>query len=116
MVSWLLHRLRDTEHGEDLLRGYLWWGLVVRGVLIGALLTLLLTEGNFLAEWLLTLETPFVPQADVEGITALSYVLLFVLLGGGCVARWGLLYRLKASRESGGEASAPEASDNSPGQ
>lgn len=87
MMSWLLRRLRDTEHGEDLLRGYLWWGLVVRGVLVGALLTLLLAEGNVLAEWLLRIEPPFVPRADVEEITIVSYVLLLVLLGGGCLAR-----------------------------
>lgn len=116
MMSWLLHRLRDTEHGEEVLRGYLWWGLVVRGVLIGALLTLLLVEGNFLARWLLTLNLPFVPQAEIDEITTVSYVVLLVLLGGGCAARWGLLHRLKASRGAEDEVSAPETSGNSRGQ
>jgi len=34
-------------------------------VLVGALLLLLLAEGDFLAEWVLMLETAFIPRADV---------------------------------------------------
>jgi hypothetical protein len=79
-----------------MLRGYLWWGLAVRAVLLVALGTLLVVEGNVLAEWLVTARAPFVSVEDVEELTAISYTVIFVLLAVGAGTRWQLLRRLDA--------------------
>ena len=97
MFDRLLGRVHDTKHGTPVLRGYLWWGLVVRGVLLVALGTLLLVEGNVLAEWLLTARIPFVSRVDVQELTAISYGVIFVLLVVGAGARWQILRRLDAT-------------------
>lgn len=86
-----------------MLRGYLWWGLLLRSVLLAALGTLLVVEGNVLAEWLLKARVPFISQEDVEELTAISYTVIFVLLTGGTVARWQLLRRLDATEASPAE-------------
>ena len=100
MLDRLLGRVHDTKHGAPVLRGYLWWGLIVRAVLLVALGTLLLVEGNVLAEWLLTTRVPFVEQEDVQELTTVSYAVIFVLLTGGVVLRWRLLRRLDAIEQA----------------
>ncbi|MFB6232242.1 MAG: hypothetical protein ABEL04_13920 [Salinibacter sp.] len=94
MLNWFLKRVRHTRHAGLALRIYLWWGLFLRGALLFALLTLLIAQGNFLAKWLLTLQLPFVPRADVEELTVISYASLFLALSVGSAARWELLRRL----------------------
>ena len=94
MLDWFLGRVHDTKHGAPTLRAYLWWGFGVRVVLLTALLTLLVVRGNVLAEWLLAVNLPFVPQTNVDELTAISYGVLILLLTVGSVARWGLLRRL----------------------
>lgn len=116
MLNRFLGHVHDTEHGAPLLRGYLWWGLVIRGVLLVALGVLLLVEGNVLAEWLLTARVPFVSAEEVQELTAVSYVVIFVLLTVGIGGRWRLLDRLDAveraaastAPSSGEEAASPE--------
>jgi len=115
MLDRFLGRVHDTKHGAPLLRGYLWWGLVIRGVLLVALGVLLLVEGNVLAEWLLTARVPFVSAKEVEELTTVSYAVIFVLLTVGIGVRWRLLYRLdvveqaavSAASSSGEEGTSP---------
>ncbi|MFB6230377.1 MAG: hypothetical protein ABEL04_04400 [Salinibacter sp.] len=109
MLDWLLGRVHGTKHGAPLLRGYLWWGLFVRAILLVALGTLLVVEGNVLAEWLLTARVPFAPE-DVEELTAISYGVLFVILAVGTGARWRLLHRLDATEQAAGVPSEEEKS------
>jgi hypothetical protein len=97
MLDRLLGRVHGTSHGTPILRGYLWWGLLVRGLLLVALGTLLVVEGNVLAEWLLTARVPFVSQEDVEELTIISYSVIFGILSVGAGARWQLLRRLDAT-------------------
>jgi len=111
MLDRLLGRVYDTKHGAPVLRGYLWWGLVVRAVLLVALGTLLLVEGNVLAEWLLTTRVPFVEQADVQELTTISYGVIFSLLVSGAGVRWTLLYRLDAIEQSAVSADASPPDD-----
>ena len=94
MLDRLLNRIHETTHGTSLLRGYLWWGLLIRCMLLLALGTLLVVEGNVLAEWLLTVRVPFVSPEDVEELSAISYSLIFGLLSVGAGVRWRLLRRL----------------------
>lgn len=107
MLDWLLRRVHDAEHGSSTLRTYLWWGIVIRGALLFAMLTLLIVEGNFLAEWLLTLQVPLVPEVGLEELTAFSYVVIFLLLSLGSLARWGLLRRLNAVAPDSPEEAKP---------
>jgi hypothetical protein len=111
MLDRLLGRVHDTKHGAPVLRGYLWWGLVVRAVLLVALGTLLLVEGNVLAEWLLTTRVPFVEQADVQELTTISYGVIFFLLVSGAGVRWTLLCRLDAIEQSAVSADASTPDD-----
>lgn len=99
MLDRLLGRVHDTRHAAPLLRTYLWWGIVVRAVLLLALGAVLLVEGNVLAEWLLRVRVPFVSQADVQELTAISYGVIFLLLTIGAGARWKLLQRLDAAEQ-----------------
>jgi hypothetical protein len=101
MLDRLLGRVHDTSHGAPLLRGYLWWGLLIRTALLVALCTLLLVEGNVLAEWLLTARVPFISGEDVEELSALSYSLLILVLMVGAGARWQLLGRLQSAERMG---------------
>jgi len=97
MLDRLLGRVHDTKHAAPVLRGYLWWGLLLRVVLLLALGTLLVVEGNVLAEWLLTVRPPALPQEDVEELTTVSYAVVVGLLMIGAGARWQLLRRLDAA-------------------
>lgn len=116
MLDRLLGRVHGTKHGTPVLRAYLWWGVLIRGVLLVALASLLLVEGNVLAEWLLTLRVPFVSKEDVGELTIISYGVIFGLLAVGAGARWQLLRRLDvteqgavpADRSSVGEATSPD--------
>jgi len=105
MLNWFLKRVHRTRHAGPVLRTYLWWGLFLRGALLFALLTLLIVQGNFLAKWLLTLRLPFVPQADVEELTVISYASLFLVLSVGSAARWELLRRLDKAEPISSEES-----------
>lgn len=109
MLDRLLGRIHDTSHGAPLLRGYLWWGLLIRTALLVALCTLLLVEGNVLAEWLLTARVPFISAEDVEELTAVSYSVLFLLLIVGSGMRWTLLRRLDATGAGAKETPIPDA-------
>ena len=100
MLDRFLGRVHDTKHAASVLRGYLWWGILIRGVLLAALGTLLLVEGNVLAEWLLTARVPFVEQAEVQELTTISYGVIFFLLLSGVGVRWTLLYRLDALEQT----------------
>jgi len=97
MLDRLLGRVHDTKHAAPVLRGYLWWGLLLRVVLLLALGVLLVVEGNVLAEWLLTVRPPALPQEDVEELTTVSYTVVVGLLMIGAGARWQLLRRLEAA-------------------
>jgi len=96
MLDWALGRVQDTKHGGSVLRTYLWWGIGVRGILLFALFTLLVVRGNFIADWLLTLNVPAVPQAEVEELGVISYVTLVLVLAAGVAGRWALIRRLGA--------------------
>ncbi|MBB4089863.1 hypothetical protein [Salinibacter ruber] len=112
MLDRLLGRVHDTKHAAPILRGYLWWGLLLRAVLLLALGTLLVVEGNVLAEWLLTVRPPALPQEDVEELTAVSYTVIVVLLMVGTGARWQLLRRLEAAEAA--PESAPSSAEEAP--
>jgi hypothetical protein len=96
MLNRFLGRVHQTSHGAPLLRGYLWWGLIVRAALLLALLTVLGMGRNVLAEWVLTSRLPFVSPGDIDELTVISYGLLFLFLSVGTGARWRLLRRLEA--------------------
>ena len=100
MLDRLLGRVHDTKHAALILRGYLWWGLLLRVVLLLALGTLLVVEGNVLAEWLLTVRPSALPQEDVQELTTVSYTAVVLLLMVGAGARWRLLRRLKAAEDA----------------
>jgi len=100
MLDRLLGRVHDTKHAAPVLRGYLWWGLLLRVVLLLALGVLLVVEGNVLAEWLLTVRPPALPQEDVEELTTVSYTVVVGLLMIGAGARWRLLRRLEAMEDA----------------
>lgn len=100
MLDRLLGRVHDTKHAAPVLRGYLWWGLLLRVVLLLALGVLLVVEGNVLAEWLLTVRPPALPQEDVEELTTVSYTVVVGLLMVGAGARWRLLRRLEAMEDA----------------
>jgi hypothetical protein len=59
--------------------------------------TLLVVEGNFLAEWLFA--SRITPSANIGDYTVVSYVALGVFLAVGVYLRWVLLQRLKAVQE-----------------
>ena len=111
MLDRLLGRVHDTKHAAPVLRGYLWWGILIRCVLLIALGTLLLVEGNVLAEWLLTTRVPFVEQEDVQELTTISYGVIFFLLVSGAGVRWTLLRRLDAIERSAVSADASPPDD-----
>lgn len=113
MLDRLLGRLHNTKHAAPVLRGYLWWGLLIRAVLLVALGTLLLVEGNVLAEWLLTARVPFVEQEDVQELTTISYGVIFLLLVVGGGARWRLLHRLDAAEGAPVSADVSSPGDSS---
>lgn len=97
MLDRLLTRVHDTKHATPVLRGYLWWGLLLRVVLLLGLGTVLVVEGNVLAEWLMTVRPPTLPQEDLEELTTVSYTVIVLLLVIGVGARWYLLRRLDAA-------------------
>ena len=114
MLDRLLGRVHDTKHAASVLRGYLWWGLLIRGVLLVALGTVLIVEGNVLAEWLLTARVPFIKQQEVQELTTISYGVIFSLLVSGVGIRWALLYRLDAIERSVVSSDAPSPEESSP--
>ncbi|MFB6273824.1 MAG: hypothetical protein ABEL51_13100 [Salinibacter sp.] len=112
MLNRLLGHVHDTAHGAPVLRAYLWWGLLIRAVLLAALGTLLLVEGNVLAEWLLSARVPFVSAEDVQELTTISYVVIFMLLTVGIGVRWHLLHRFDALRAPSGRADAVDGASS----
>lgn len=93
MVDDWFSRAQETTAVSQALRAYLWWGISIRAALVAALVALLLVEGNFLAEWVLSLSiTPSVD--DVEEYTIVSYAVLVAFLVGGGYVRWRILQRL----------------------
>ncbi len=94
MLHQWLRRADQTKGVGPTLKAYLWWGMLVRLTLLGAMCTLLVVEGNFLAEWLFA--SRVTPSANVEDYTVVSYVALGGFLAGGTYLRWSLLQRLGA--------------------
>ncbi|WP_103020695.1 hypothetical protein [Salinibacter altiplanensis] len=113
MLDRLFGRVHDTKHAASVLRGYLWWGLLLRVVLLLALGALLMVEGNVLAEWLLTVRPPMLPQEDVQELTTVSYTVVVGLLTIGAGARWQLLRRLKVA-EGASEPSRSASAEEDP--
>lgn len=107
MLNKVLGLVDRTKRVGPALRVYLWWGLIVRGVVLTALATLLLVKGNFLAEWLFSWRVVPV-QADVEEYTAVSYVVLILVLAIGAYVRWAVLRQMDALA-SEDEEDEPEA-------
>lgn len=111
MLRRLLGFVDRTGRAGPALRVYLWWGILLRVVLLIALGTLLIVEGNFLAEWLLSWRVVPAPD-DIEEYTAISYVVLGFVLSVGAYLRWAVLRQmnvLQAEAERGEEAGAGEA-------
>lgn len=97
-VKWIQRASRTKRVGRAL-QTYLWWGVLVRGLLLLALGALLLAEGNFLAEWLLASRLLPSTSADVEEYTTISYVVLAAWLGIGIYLRWRIVRAMKAAPE-----------------
>lgn len=100
MVDRWLRRADQDRRVGPALRVYLWWGVLVRSVLLVAMGTLLLVEGNFLAEWLLS--GRLVPSVggsaeDIAEYTAISYALVALFLGVGAYVRWLVIQRMNAT-------------------
>lgn len=107
MLRRWLRRADQTKGVGPTLKAYLWWGFFIRAVLLAAMCTLLVVEGNFLAEWLFASRiTPSV-DANIEDYTVISYVGLGAFLGMGMYVRWTLLRRLKAVQTAPDGASPP---------
>lgn len=115
MLHRWLRRADQTKGVGPTLWAYLWWGLSIRAVLLAAMCTLLVVEGNFLAEWLFALRiTPSI-DANIEDYTVASYVGLGAFLGMGVYVRWTLLGRLKAV-QSGADEMPPSEKQATPDQ
>lgn len=96
MLDKLIRRADRAKRFGPALRLYLWWGVFIRTVLLAALCTLLIVEGNFLAEWLLSLQIAPSSASDLEEYTAISYVALVLFLAIGGYLRWLLIRRMDA--------------------
>lgn len=105
MLDQWLHRAERTTGVGRSLQAYLWWGLLIRGLLLAALIALLVVEGNFLAEWLLAWRVTPSVGADLEEYTIASYGALVAFLVAGVYGRWKVLQALRAVRN---ERNAPE--------
>lgn len=101
MLSRWLRRAHETRGVGQTLWVYLWWGLLIRSVLLAAMVTLLIVEGNFLAEWLFSWRITPSLYADIEDYTIASYVAFGAFLTIGVYLRWTLLQRLQAAQEEG---------------
>lgn len=111
MFNRLIRRADRARRVGPALRLYLWWGLVIRSALLIALSTLLVVEGNFLAEWLLTWRMVPSMHANIEEYTAISYVVFGVFLAAGIYLRWLVIRRMDAVPSRAEErASAPSDS------
>lgn len=97
MISDVESWAEDTTHVIPALRAFLWWGIAVRAVLFFALGTLLVVEGNFLAEWLLSWQVVPVEASEVEEYTTIGYVAFVLFLTSGTIARAAILKRLNRS-------------------
>ncbi len=93
MVQKWVNQAKETTGVNRAVRGFLWWGIGIRGLLLFALVTLLVVEGNFLAEWLLSWRI-LPSKADVEEYTIASYITLFTILVIGGYARWRVIRRI----------------------
>lgn len=113
MFDTLIRRADRSKQLGSALRLYLWWGMFIRTVLLAALCTLLIVEGNFLAEWLLSLQVAPSSASELEEYTAISYVALILFLAIGGYLRWLLIRRMDAveplDEENGG--ARPDATD-----
>ncbi|NBB72182.1 MAG: hypothetical protein GVY35_00725 [Bacteroidetes bacterium] len=107
MLHRWLQRADQTKGVGPTLWAYLWWGLLVRVALLVAMGTLLVVEGNFLAEWLFASRIAPAVDANVEEYTMVSYAGLSTFLTVGAYVRWMLLRRLKAIQADPG--GAPES-------
>ena len=108
MIERLLRRADRSKGVSQALRLYLWWGILLRGVLLAGLGTLLLVEGNFLAEWLFSWQIAPSTVSDIEEFTAISYVAFVLFLGVGLYLRWLILRQLNAVTSDDGSAASSE--------
>jgi len=107
MLRRWLQRADQTKGVGPTLWAYLWWGLLVRITLLVAMGTLLVVEGNFLAEWLFASRIAPAADANIEDYTMVSYAGLSTFLTMGAYVRWTLLRRLKVVQTAPDGASPP---------
>lgn len=105
MLNKLIGRVDRTKRIGPALRLYLWWGLVLRAGLLILLGVLLVTKGNFLAEWLLSWRAVPSLHDDIEEYTILSYLTLSSVLAIGMYLRWAILRRMHAAPPADNAAS-----------
>jgi len=67
--------------------------MFIRAALLAAMCTLLVVEGNFLAEWLFA--SRITPSASIQDYTMVSYAAFGTFLAVGVYLRWKLLQRLR---------------------
>ena len=115
MFNRWLRRADETKGVGRALWALLWWGLIVRSVLLAALITLLIVEGNFLAKWLFSWQITPVVYADVKEYTIVSYVALGTFLTMGVSLRWAILRRLRAVQAEDTAPAEPLAEDAAKG-
>lgn len=110
MLRTLLGFVDRTKRAGPALRVYLWWGILLRTVLLAALGTLLIVEGNFLSEWILSWQVVPVQPDELEEFTVVSYVVLGLVMSVGAYLRWAVLRQMDAlqAEAEGGEAAETE--------
>lgn len=109
MLNKMIRLVQRTKRVGPAVRLYLWWGLLLRTVLLVALCTLLLIEGNFLAEWLLSWQVvPSVQPDDVEEYTTISYIVLGAFLAVGAYLRWAVIRQMNVLQEGAEELKADQ--------
>jgi len=101
MFARVRHWIGNRPPVGPAVRAYLWWGIGFRVLLLFALATLLVADGNVVGEWLLSFQAAPGVGAEVQNYTALSYagVLSFLLVG--TVIRWSTLQSLSDPESEG---------------
>jgi len=105
MVARILHWIGNRPPVGPAVRAFLWWGIGLRLILLFALATLLVADGNVVGEWLLSLQVAPGIGTDVQEYTMLSYAGALSFLVMGTLVRWSTLRSLgdeEADGASGG--------------
>lgn len=103
MIKRIYSALKQDDRFTEALRWYLIWGFGVRTFLLIGLTILLVIEGNFLLEWLLSWGLVKTSQENLADITVASYVVIGGLLLVGIALRAGLLHRMGEFEHPDGE-------------